>query len=130
MPVATVTFRRCVVNSQAYGSDEEHVGSRIFFDLNINEMVLVNIYVDVCQLVGDGAENESLLISRSEGYDGPLDFSVFQRLVEFYYRQVVGTRWSMFGNQNTRMHLEEWVLEHEMMVQFEVPDKEGPIEVG
>ena len=130
MLVATVAFRRCVVNSPDYGSNEEHVGSRIFFDLHIDETTLVNICVDVRQLARDGTENEPLLVSRPDGYDGPLNFSVFQRLVEFYYRQVVGVQWSMFANSNIRMCLEEWVLEHEMQVQFEVPDEEAPIEVG
>ena len=55
---------------------------------------------------------------------------MFQRLVEFYYRQVVGVQWSMFANSNIRMCLEEWILEHEMLVQFEVPDEEAPIEAG
>lgn len=126
MPVATVVFRRCVMNSRDSESDEQHVGSRMFFDLRIDERVFVNICVDVSHLVGDGAQNEVLLVSRPEGYDGPLDFPVFQSLVEFYYRQVVGDRWSMFGNKNIRMRLEDWVLEHEMLVQFEVPDEEGP----
>ena len=125
MPVATVVFRQCVMNSRDSGSDEQRVGSRIFFDLRIDERAFVNICVDVSQLAGDGDQNEVLLVSCQEGYDGPLDFPVFQSLVEFYYRQVVGDRWDMFANRNIRTHLEEWVLEHEMLVQFEVADTEG-----
>ena len=34
MAPATVTFRQCLVNALEYGSDDDHVGSRVFFDLH------------------------------------------------------------------------------------------------
>ncbi len=125
MPVATIAFRRCVVNSSGYGSDEDHVGSRVFFDLQVEDEAYANVCVDVRQLVREGTENEPLLISHPDGYDGPLNFQVFQCLVEFYYRQAVGTKWGMLGNTGIRMRLEDWVIEHEMLVQFELYDDEA-----
>ena len=125
MPTATLAFRRCIVNCSQFGSDEEHVGTRIFFDFLIEDAAYANVYVDVRQLVRDEMENESLLVSRPEGYDGPLNFQVFQSLVEFYYRQAVGAKWGMFGNTGLRMRLEDWVIEYEMLVQFEVFDDES-----
>lgn len=130
MPVATIAFRRCVVNSAAYGSDEDHVGSRVFFDLLVEDSGHVNLYVDVRQLAREGTEHEPLLVSKPEGYEGPFNYQVFQCLVEFYYRQAVGEKWGMFGNKGLRMRLEDWVIEHEMLVQFEVYDEENPLEVG
>lgn len=125
MPVATIAFRRCAVNSPAYGSDEEHVGSRVFFDLQLEDAAYANLFVDVRQLVREGTENEPLFVARPDGYKGPFNFQVFQRLVEFYYRQAVGAKWGMFGNSGIRMRLEDWVIEHEMLVQFEVFDEEA-----
>lgn len=125
MPVATIAFRRCVVNSSAYGSDDEHIGSRVFFDLQLEDEAYANVSVDVRQLVREGAEREPLLVSHPKGYEGPFNFQVFQCLVEFYYRQAVGEKWGMFGNTGIRMRLEEWVIEHEMLVQFEVFDEEA-----
>lgn len=130
MPPATLAFRRCVVNSAAYGSDEEHVVSRVFFDLLVGDAGYANLCVDVRQLVREGTESEPLLISRPSGYEGPLNFQVFQCLVEFYYRQAVGGRWAMLGNTGIRMRLEDWVIEHEMLVEYEVFEEEGPLEVG
>ena len=130
MPIATLAFRRCVVNSPSYGSDEEHVITRIFFDLQIGDAAYANLSVDVRQLVREGAETEPLLVSRPEGYEGPLNVSVFNGLVEFYYRQAVGEKWGMFGDTGIRMRLEDWVIEYEMLVQFEVSDEENPLEVG
>lgn len=130
MPAATIAFRRCVVNSTAYGSDEEHVGSRVFFDLLVEDNGFANLCVDVRQLAREGTKNEPLLISRPEGYEGPFNFPVFQCLVEFYYRQAVGDKWGMFGNKDIGMRLEDWVIEYEMLVQFEVYDEEDPFPVG
>lgn len=126
MPVATVAFRRCVVNSPEYGSDEDHVGSRIFFDLRLGEAAFANLWVDIRQVVREGVEHEPLLVSKPEGYEGPFNVQVFQRLVEFYYRQAVGTKWGMFGHPAVNMRLENWVIEYEMLVQFEVNDEESP----
>ena len=39
MAVATVTFRRCLMNTPEAGSDERYVGSRVFFDLNVLEQL-------------------------------------------------------------------------------------------
>ncbi len=124
MPTATVAFRRCIFNSPEYGSDDDHVGSRVFFDLDLEGEGYANLYVDVRQLVREGTENEPLLVTRPQGYEGPFNFPVFQGLVEFYYRHAVGAKWGMFGMRGLRMRLEGWAVEQEMLVQFEVFDEE------
>ncbi len=124
MPIATVAFRRCIFNSPEYGSDDDHVGSRVFFDLDLEGEGYANLHVDVRQLVREGAENEPLLVTRPQGYEGPFNFPVFQGLVEFYYRHAVGAKWGMFGMRGLRMRLEGWAVEQEMLVQFEVFDEE------
>ena len=125
MPIANIAFRRCVVNSPDLGSDEDHIGSRVFFDLALEDEAYANVCVDVRQLVRDGTEHEPLLVSHPDGYDGPLNFQVFQCLVEFYYRQAVGDKWGMLGDRGIGMRLEDWVIEHEMLVQFELYDDEA-----
>ena len=125
MPTATVAFRRCIINVPEYGSDDEHVGSRVFFDLNVEGEGYANLHVDIRQLVREGTENEPLLVTRPEGYEGPFNFQVFQGLVEFYYRHAVGGKWGMFGRQGLSMRLEGWTIEQEMLVQFEVFDEEA-----
>lgn len=125
MPVATIAFHRCAVNSPAYGSDEEHVGSRVFLDLQLEDAAYANVSVDVRQLVRDGTEDEPLLVSHPVGYDGPLNFQVFQSLVEFYFRQAVGAKWGMFANKDFGLRLEDWIIEHEMLVQCELYDDEA-----
>ena len=113
MAIATVTFRRCVVNASEAGSDETQTGSRVFFDLNIGGQEFVELYVDVTQATRE--EGASLFVTPPQGYDGPLNLPVFQGLVEFYCRQVTGGSLDGFG-----LRLPDWVIEQEMVVQFEV----------
>ena len=35
MSKATVNFHRCIQDSQDYGSNDEHMVSRVFFDLEV-----------------------------------------------------------------------------------------------
>ena len=129
MPTATVAFRRCIINSPDYGSDEDHVGSRIFFDLAMDDVGFANVYVDVRQCLDEAAEDQPLLVSPLQGYDGPFNALVFQGLVQFYYRHAVGVKWSMLGMKGISMRLEGWMVEQEMLVEFEVYDEDSMSEV-
>lgn len=112
MAVATMRFRSCLANTPEAGSDEKQVGSRIFFDLNIEGREFVDVYADVrVNRKGDAA----LCVTSPRGYDGPLNLPVFQGLVEFYYRQVTGGSLDGLG-----LRLQDWMIEQEMVVQFEV----------
>ena len=112
MAIATVTFRRCLVNALEAGSDEAQVGSRVFFDLNVEGQEFVDVYVDVqANREGDAPP----FVTPPQGYDGPLNLQVFQGLVEFYYRQTAGGSPDGLG-----MKLQDWLIEQEMVVQFEV----------
>ena len=124
MAIATVTFRRCLVNAPEYGSDDNHVGSRVFFDLHREGREFVNVYVDVKQATGEGAEREPLVVTPPHGYDGPLNVPVFHSLVEFYYRQAVGGASGLSGIQGLGMRLTDWVIERDMRVQFEISGSE------
>ena len=112
MAIATVTFRRCVVNASEAGSNEGYVRSRVFFDLNIEGREFVDVYADV---QADREGDSSLFVSPPRGYDGPLNLQVFQGLVEFYFRQAAGG-----GPEGLGLRLKDWTIEQEMVVQFEV----------
>lgn len=120
MAMATVTFRRCIVNSPEYGGDAQHLGSRIYFDLDIDGHEHPNLYADVKQAIGVAADEEFLEVTEPQGYTGPLNLPVFEGLVEFYYRHVIGAQGLLFGTKPSEMRFIGHVLEQEMRVQFEV----------
>ena len=76
MAIATVTFRRCLVNSSEAGSDETEVGSRVFFDLNVEGREFVDVYSDVQANREGGAP---LFVTPPQGYDGPIEPSGVSR---------------------------------------------------
>jgi len=96
MRTAKVTFRKCIQDSQDYGSDDEHMVSRVFFDLNIGEQKYSDLYVDIKQTVGGSFENTPIEVSSPQGYKGPFNYMVFRDEVEKYYRSLVGAKGSAF----------------------------------
>jgi len=103
---AKVTFRKCVQDSQEYGSDDEHMVSRVFFDMQIGGTIHKNLYTDVKQPVGGNFETTPLEVSWPKGYEGPFNYDAFREAVERYYRSGFGSKGSAFhieGGANIRM---------------------------
>jgi hypothetical protein len=128
MPHAKVTFQRLVQDSQDFGSDDEHMVSRIFFDLAIGDRELGGFYADVKQTVGASFEHGPLEISRPHGYDGPFAFDVFRDAAEKYYRDQVGAGGRGIriagGATNIRMRNNSFV--DRRVLEFEIDDRGGP----
>jgi hypothetical protein len=107
MPTAVVRFRACLQDSQEYGSNEEHMVSRVTLTLEAEGRRYPDLMVDVKQSVGSDFETAPLEVSRPHGYDGHLDYAAFRQLVEAYYRSLVGTQGSTIriapGAQRIRM---------------------------
>ena len=120
MATATLTFRRCVMNSPEAGTDDRHLGTRVYFDLDIEGRQHPNLFADVREPIGLASHEEFLEVTTPHNYSGPLNVPVFQGLVEFYYRQVIGAGGWLFGVKSADTKFVGYVLEQEMQVQFEV----------
>lgn len=92
MTKARVTFNKCIQDSQDYGSDEEHMVSRVFFTLEVEGRRYDGLYVDVKQTVGSSYEDGPIEVSSPKGtsYRGPFNYEAFGPAVEKYYRTLVG----------------------------------------
>lgn len=124
MPTACVTFRRIRQDSQDLGSDDEHMVSRLFFDLEVGGERHEGLYADVKQPVGSDFESASLEVSRPAGYDGPFNYSSFRAAAEEYYRQAIGSRGSAIrieGASDVRMR--DNLIEQKAVAEFEVPEE-------
>lgn len=123
MRTARVVFRMCIQDSQDYGSDDEHMVSRVFFDLDLDGRQYMDLYVDIKQPVGSSFENTPLEIGAPQGYEGPFNYQAFRDAVEAYYRSLVGEHGSgihIEGASNVRMRNNTHVQEKQ--VQFEVAE--------
>jgi hypothetical protein len=121
MAKATVTFFRIHQDSQDYGSDDEHMVSRIFFNLEIDGAKYPNLYADIKQTVGADFESGPMEVSHPHGYKGPFNFEAFRKAVEECYRSQIGSRGSgirITGGSNIRMR--DNVFDFKRVVQFEV----------
>ena len=127
MSKAKIHFQRLIQDSQDYGSDDEHMVSRVFFQIDIDGQVHPNLYADVKQTVGSSFEEGPLEVSRPVGYRGPFDHAVFSTVVEHYYRGLVGASGSgirISGGANIRMRNNTFV--QQATAEMDVSTSGGP----
>lgn len=98
-----LVFTKVIQDSQDFGSDDEHMVSRVFFDLEVRGEIHRGLYVDVKQTVGTDYETAPLEVSFPRGYKGPLDYGVFRQHVESYYREAFGSSGRAINVPSARM---------------------------
>jgi hypothetical protein len=84
-------FSQIMQNSQDLGTNDEHLVSRVFFDLVVGSKVHRGLYADVKQTVGTNYETAPLEVSLPAGFEGKINYDQFRRLVGAYYRNAVGS---------------------------------------
>jgi hypothetical protein len=106
VPHAKVILSSLVQDSQDFGSDDEHMVSRAFLDLQVDGTVYKNLYAGIKHPVGGDFETMPLEVSWPVGYGGPLDYEAFRAGIEAYYRSLVGSSGSgrhVEGGSDIRM---------------------------
>jgi len=91
MSKAKVIFYKCIQDSQDYGSDDEWMVSRVFFNLEIGEERFEELYADVKQTVGSDYDTALLELSAPHGYEGAFNHQAFRDCAEKYYRSCIGS---------------------------------------
>lgn len=124
MTKARVTFNKCIQDSQDYGSDEEHMVSRVFFTLELGDRRYDGLYVDVKQTVGSSYEDGPIEVSSPKGtsYRGPFNYDAFAAAVEKYYRTLVGStaRGIRIGSGARNIRMRNNTFQRQEVVEFEV----------
>lgn len=121
MSIAKVTFYKIIQDSQDYGSNDEHMVSRVYFNLEVEDKMYSDLYVDIKQTVGTDFETAPLEVSSTRGYKGPFNHEVFREEVENYYRESFGSQGSAIhieGGGNIRMR--DNTVIREKVVEFEI----------
>ena len=127
MTQAKIHLHRLVQDSQEYGSNDEHMVSRVFFDLEVDGALHKNLYCDVKQMVGSSFENAPLEVSKPIGYKSAFNHDAFQNVIEQYYRGLVGSQGRgirITGGGNIRMQNNTFAQPGEAT--FEVQVSGGP----
>ncbi len=127
MATAIITFQKLIQDSQDYGSNDEHMISRVFFDMTIEGKTYTSLHADIKQPVGSSFESSALEISSPANYKGPFNHEAFRAIVERYYRSLIGATGSgihISGGSNIRMRNNTFV--QPITAGFEVKVSGGP----
>ena len=112
---AVIRFYECIQDSQDFGSTDEHMVSRVFFDLEINGEKYEGLSADLKQLVGSAFKDENIEVGPPRGYDGPFNANEFAKAAKEYYLGLVGPSASGIrigeGATNIRMRNNRFIKE-------------------
>ena len=124
MATATIQFHKCIQDSQDYGSDDEHMVSRIFLTLEIEGRRYADLTVDIKQSVGESVEGGVLEVSPPRGYDGSLNCREFRDAVEAYYRRLVGSQGrGIYISAGSKVRMHDNVFKYPVTATFEYNDQ-------
>ncbi len=107
MAKVKMTFQKFIQDSQEYGSNDEHMVSRVFFNIEVDGENKGEFSADVKQSVGGDYETTPLEVDVPKDYKGPLNYQSFRQAVEDYYRSQVGSSGHgihIAGGANIRMY--------------------------
>jgi hypothetical protein len=140
MAKVKITFHECIQDSQEYGSDDEHMVSRVFLSIAVSRVEnneekyenYPNLYADLKQVVGGKFEETPIEVSlpyHSSGklYSGLMNYEEFRKATENYFRNLVGSKGhgiQIGGGRNIRMYNNRFT--QECSVEFEAADIRGP----
>ncbi len=121
-----VTFHKCIQDSQDFGSDDEHMVSRVFFTVEAGGRVHRDVHADLKQTVGSDYATGPIEVGPPVGYAGPFSHAAFARTAEAYFRGLVGAGGSgirIQGASNVRMQNNAFL--RQQVVEFEASGREG-----
>ena len=121
MKKCKVIFYTCIHDSQDYGSDDEHMVSRVFFDLEIDGKIFKDLCVDLKQTVGSDIETGIIEVGPPKGYSGSFNHIAFRDAAEKYYRTLVGSPGRVIHIEGgSNIHMRNTTLIQEMIFEFEL----------
>jgi hypothetical protein len=106
MNTLRITFWRLIQDSQDFGSDDDHMVSRAFFDLEYAGVIRRDLHVDIKLPVGGDVDKDPLEVGTVQGYSGPVNYGALREAIEEYFRSLVGSRGRgirITGGSNIRM---------------------------
>jgi hypothetical protein len=133
-----VQFRTCIQDSQdaqAENPSDDHLISRVIFDLAINGRLYRSLYVDVRQPFGTNYIEEPLEVGPPHGdYRGPFPHAQFSEAVEKYYRSLFGPEGAFcFAADGATRHFANNIMlvsSGPFDFDFDVPDATGGWQLG
>lgn len=101
MSTVRIHFHSIHQDSQDFGSDDDHMVSRIFMDVELDGELHKDVHADIKQTIGTDYSKAGLEVSKPVGYKGPWNHEAFSKAAEGYFRSFI--RISGAGSMRARM---------------------------
>ena len=127
MPKAQLIFTTIIQDSQDFGSNNEHMVSRVFFDLHVGSDLHTGLFTDIKQTVGADYERDPLEVTLPQYLADSVSFTEFRKLVEQYYREALGSTGSAvrFG-PGAKVRMMHNIINRRPVADIEFFDGRGP----
>jgi len=121
MSKAKIIFYKCIQDSQDYGSDDEWMVSRVFFNLEIGEEKFEELYANIKQTVGSDYDTGPIEVSQPFGYEGAFNHHAFRDCAEKFYRSCVGSEATGIEiGEGARIRMYGNIFKKKMVCEFEI----------
>lgn len=81
----TVHITKVIQDSQAIGSNDSHMVSRVFFSIKAGGNEYPALWADIKQTVGADF-SAPLEVSKPHGYKGPIDYDAYSKAISDFYK--------------------------------------------
>lgn len=102
MPIVRINVHKCIQDSQEYGSTDEHMVSRVFFNVEVDGMKKGEDFCDIKQIVGSSYSSENIEVTRPSQYRGPYDHQVFSDEITGYFCKMVNSSGAVISLGDSR----------------------------
>ncbi len=127
MPNTVLHLKHIIQDSQEFGSNDEHMISRVFFDLTVGGTSHQDLHCSVKQAVGSSYVDAPLEVSKAVGYKGPFNHEAFSQAVEQYYRKSFGVGGKAISfDADSTIRMQHNIVVRSETVEFESKASGGP----
>lgn len=127
MAQGKLVFHQIIQDSQDFGGDDQHMVSRAFFNVELENRTLKGLHSDIKQTVGTDYETSLLEVDFPEAIRGLIPYGVFRKHVERYYRDSFGASGRMFRiGPGAQVRMRHNIVRMVKEIEVEVSDPSKP----
>ena len=123
-----IQFEKVIQNIQEWGSDDEHMFSRIFLTIIYPNENSESIEVSIKQMAGGNFEDDPLEVYFPHNKKFSLNYEEFRDAVEKYYRSSFGSQATDFrieGGSNIKMRNNIVIKLHKIVIESSEESRVG-----
>lgn len=124
MATAQVRFNALHQISQ----NNDHMISRLIFDLEIDGKLFPGLYTEIKQPVGSTYADGMLEVSKPVGYTGPFNFEAFSKGAEKYYKEQHNSMFDFGGNNISGIEMRDNLVigggGQQSIISFEISEED------